>query len=482
MSSTFTLARTNPRSVAAIGVPVYTEGAVPRSLGLGRAALASLGFDGKVGQTHVIGANDGPVLVAIGMGAPGSVTVASLRKSAAALARATMKRASVATSLADVPGLDPKATGQAIAEGMVLARYRFTELKSKAEVPGDLAVTLVAEPGRHKGLQAGLTRGSAIAEAVCLARDLSNRPPAYLTAAKLADVAAEVAGRGGLDIEVWDAERLAAERCNGILTVNAGSVEPPRLVKLTYTPRNPTATVALVGKGITFDSGGLSLKPSDSMKNMKMDMSGAGSVLAAMSVLRVTKPKVKVVAYLCCTDNLPSGSAAAMNDVITYRNGTTVEILNTDAEGRLVMADGLVLAVEDGADAIVDISTLTGACMVALGTKIAAALGNHQGLVDQVLAAAGRADEPMWQLPLPAEYKKLLDSDVADMKNIGGPYGGTITAGLFLQEFVAGKPWVHLDIAGKESTDTDEDWKPKGATGFGVRSFVEFLDAFSMPK
>jgi leucyl aminopeptidase len=217
------------------------------------------------------------------------------------------------------------------------------------------------------------------------------------------------------------------------------------------------------------------------MKDMKMDMSGAGAVLAAMSVLRATRPRVRVVGYLCCTDNLPGGSAMKVSDVITYRNGTTVEVLNTDAEGRLVMADGLVLAAESDAAAIIDISTLTGACLVALGSKIAAVLGNNDGLVEQVLSAAKRTDEPMWQLPLPADYRKMLDSEVADLKNIGGPYGGTITAGLFLQEFVDGKPWVHLDIAGKERVDADEDWKVKGATGFGVRTFVELLDAFAVP-
>ena len=254
-------------------------------------------------------------------------------------------------------------------------------------------------------------------------------------------------------------------------------------MKLTYTPRRPVATVALVGKGITYDSGGISLKPSDGMHvAMKMDMSGAAAVLAAMTALPVTKPRVKVIGYLCCTDNMPSGSALKLGDVLTFRNGTTVEIHNTDAEGRLVLADGLGLAVEDGADAIIDIATLTGACMRALGLDIAGVMGNDEGWIDQVRAAADRADEPVWPLPLPARYRAQLDSDVADMKNIGSEWGGAIAAGLFLQEFVGGVPWAHLDIAGPMKVDRDDGWRSKGATAFGVRTILEVLDRFTPPR
>ena len=478
MTLAFQLARSTPRNAEAIGVPVFTEGAVPRALGLSRAALASVGFEGKVGQTSVVPSNDGTTMIAVGVGAPGEISVTSLRKSAAALARAAEKKSSVATSLGDLPGVDARSAGQAIAEGMRLALYRFNELRSHKSEPSLASVSLVADPSRHKGLETGAARGLAIAEGVCLSRNLSNRPPSHLSARQMAEIAVEVAAASGLEVEVWESDRLESERCNGILSVNAGSVEPPALIKLTYTPRNPTASVALVGKGVMFDSGGLSLKPSDGMKDMKMDMSGAAAVLGAMSILKVTKPKVQVTGYLCCTDNMPGGSAMRVSDVITYRNGTTVEVLNTDAEGRLVMADGLILAAESQADAIIDISTLTGALLVALGNKVAGALGNSPALVGQILAASARADEPMWELPLVPEYRKMLDSEVADIKNIGGPFAGTITAGLFLQEFVDKRPWVHLDIAGKERTDADEDWKVKGATGFGVRTFVEFLDTF----
>jgi leucyl aminopeptidase len=263
--------------------------------------------------------------------------------------------------------------------------------------------------------------------------------------------------------------------------VNRGSVEPPRLVKLTYSPRSASGTVALVGKGVMFDSGGLSLKTNDGMLTMKLDMSGAAAVLAAMSVLPAVRPNVKVIGYLCCTDNMPGADAQKVSDTITYRDGTTVEVMNTDAEGRLVLADALILAAEAGVDAIVDIATLTGACVGALGKSIAGVMGNHDGWTAQVRAAADAADEGVWPLPLPAEYRKLLDSEIADLKNVGGPFGGALTAGLFLKEFVGDTPWAHLDIAGPMRSDADDGWLSKGATAFGVRTFVELLERYAAP-
>ena len=274
-----------------------------------------------------------------------------------------------------------------------------------------------------------------------------------------------------------------------MLGVNKGSDEPPRLIKLTYSPRNPSGSVALVGKGIMFDSGGLSLKSGEGMMSMKIDMSGAAAVLATMSVLKTTKPKVKVVGFLCCTDNMPSGTALKPGDVITIRNGKTVEVLNTDAEGRLVLADGLSLAVEENVDAIVDLATLTGAVVGALGNRIAGVMGNDDDWMGQVRSAAARADENVWPLPLPTEYRRFLDSPVADMKNIGGTSvlgsggggGGALTAGLFLKEFVGDTPWVHIDLAGPAMADADDSYVSRGGTGFGVRTLVELLDRFSKP-
>jgi leucyl aminopeptidase len=316
---------------------------------------------------------------------------------------------------------------------------------------------------------------------VQLARDLANTPPGHLTATKMAEVAASVAGASGLAVEVYGPDELAAMGCGGLLGVNAGSSEPPRLVKLTYRPRRPTARLAMVGKGVMYDSGGISLKPSDPMHAaMKMDMSGAGAVLSSMSALADLGCRTEVIGYLLCTDNMPSGSAMKLGDVLTIHGGTTVEIHNTDAEGRLLLADGLALANEERPDAIVDIATLTGACMVALGPSVAGVFGNDEGLVEQVTAASTATDEPVWQLPLERKrYRKLLDSDVADVKNVGGPHGGAITAAVFLSEFVGDAPWAHLDIAGPMKVDADESWRSKGATGFGTRLLIELATSFT---
>jgi len=275
--------------------------------------------------------------------------------------------------------------------------------------------------------------------------------------------------------------------CGGLLGVNAGSVEPPRMVKLTYAPRgaagNRIPHLTLVGKGIMYDSGGISLKPSDAMHlAMKMDMSGAAAVLAAMSALSDLGCKAKVTGYLMCTDNMPSGSALKLGDVLTIRGGKTVEVRNTDAEGRLVLADALVLASEEKPDAIVDIATLTGACMRALGTAMSGVMGNNQRFVDQVLQAAKNTDEPAWQLPLEQRYRPQIDSDIADLNNLGGEQPGAITAALFLNEFVAGTPWTHIDIAGPMKSDADESWRPKGATGYGARLLIDLALNFRRPR
>jgi leucyl aminopeptidase len=253
------------------------------------------------------------------------------------------------------------------------------------------------------------------------------------------------------------------------------------MIKLSYTPRNAKAHLALVGKGVMYDSGGISLKPSNPMHAMmKMDMSGAAAVLSTMTALADLGCRNQVTAWLMCTDNMPSGSAMKLGDVLHIRNGKTVEIHNTDAEGRLILADGLSLAAEAEPDAIVDIATLTGAEMAALGQEMAAVIGSDDGLIAQVEAAAVRVDEPVWQLPLAKDrYRKLLDSVVADMKNVGGPYAGATTAAIFLSEFVGDVPWAHLDIAGPMSVDSDTGWKSKGATGFGTRLLIELATTFS---
>jgi leucyl aminopeptidase len=329
-----------------------------------------------------------------------------------------------------------------------------------------------------------VARGRAYAAVGQLARDLANTPHSHLNATGLADLATALGPERGLEVEVFDKEALLELGCGGLLGVNAGSAEPPRMIKLTYRPASgePSGRLTFVGKGIMYDSGGIALKPGDEVHaQMKNDMSGAAAVLAAMSALAELGCPVGVTGYLMCTDNMPSGTAMALGDVITIRGGTTVEVINTDAEGRLVMADALVLATEEPTDAIVDIATLTGACMRALGTQVAGVFGNHQGLVDQITAAADATDEPVWQLPLERRYRKELDSTVADLRNLGGANAGAITAALFLAEFVGDVPWAHIDIAGTAQSTGDASWRTAGCSGFGARLLLQLAMSFTSP-
>ena len=476
-------ARSAPKAATAVGWAVATKGAVPRQLGLSRAALEANGFEGKPGQVLAVPNGDG-VAVAIGVGEPGAIDAAGLRSAAAAFARAASKHAQLATNLADVEGVDARVAAQAVTEGVLLASYRYTGLKNDAKNASRLvALTLVAGPKTEKDVDKGAQRGQTIASAAAFARELANTPPTHLNATDIAAKAVEIGAEAGLQVEVFNKNQLEQMGCGGIIGVNRGSTEPPRMVKLTWSPKSPTGHLALVGKGIMYDSGGISLKPSDNFhQNMKMDMSGAAAVLATMSVLKELKVKTKVTAWLMCTDNMPSGSALKLGDVLTMRNGKTVEIHNTDAEGRLVLADGLSLAVEEAPDAIVDIATLTGAALVALGESIAPVLGTSQALVDQLIERSAATDEPLWQLPLDSKrYRKLLDSVVADMKNIGGPYGGSITASIFLSEFVGDIPWAHIDMAGPMMVGADDGIYAKGATGFGTRLLIDLASNFSPP-
>jgi leucyl aminopeptidase len=282
-----------------------------------------------------------------------------------------------------------------------------------------------------------------------------------------------------LTVEVWDEERIAAERLGGLLGVAAGSVRPPRLVKVTYLPSDPyefdgrQPHLALVGKGITFDSGGLSLKPASGMETMKTDMGGAAAVLAAVDAIAALGGRIPITVWAPMTENMPSGSATKPGDVLTTRSGKTIEVLNTDAEGRLILSDGLTLAIEDGPDAVIDVATLTGAAIVALGKEIAGLMGNDEELRDVILAAGSAVGEPSWPLPLPEDYAAHIESEVADMKNMGRPgQAGAISAALLLQEFVGDVPWAHLDIAGPSRTEDNRWYNTKGGSGFGVRTLV----------
>lgn len=486
-SVTVSVARSAPADANAVGYAVAAKGSVPKQLGLTRKQLSALGFEGKSGQTLSIPTADA-LLVAIGVGDTDELDVTELRDAAASFARQVSEHSALATDLGDQGSIDPADAAQAVVEGVLLGSYRYVGLKTEEGKGSKItALTLTGPAKKSKAMEQGAALGHAIAGAGALARELANTPPTYLNAKDLAERAVAIGPDAGVEVEVFDADDLAAMGCGGMLGVNRGSTEPPRMVKLTYVPDGATKStphLAMVGKGITYDSGGISIKGGDaSHQVMKMDMSGAAAVLSAMSALKAVGCPTKVTAWLMCTDNMPSGSAMKLGDVLTMRNGKTVEILNTDAEGRLVLADGLSLAVEEGVDAIIDIATLTGAVLSALGPDIAGLLGTNQPFVDAVKASSETVDEPVWQLPMEKKrYRKLLDSPYADMKNIGGPYAGTITASIFLTEFTGDVPYAHLDIAGPMHMDSDRGIYSKGGSGFGTRLLIDVARNFAKPK
>lgn len=469
--------------VDAIGVLVHTDGPVDPTLGLSREALVRSGFSADVGSALVLAREDTPVLVAVGGGAYDAQDAATLRDAAAAFARAAATSARVGLRVAGLGAVPPAAAARTLTEGVVLARYRYSELQSAPkDVP--LVELQLLLPGADATQAAdGVADGLVTARAGAVARDLVNTPAAHLTAADLADAAVELGRRHGFDVEVFGPQQLVQMGCGGLLGVNRGSVEEPRLIKLVYRPEGePSGHLALVGKGIMFDSGGINLKPSDPMHLlMKMDMGGAGAIVGAFTGLRDLHVPCRVTAFLACTDNVPSGSAYVLGDVLHTRAGITIEVRNTDAEGRLVMSDAFALAVEEQPSAVVSIATLTGAALAALGPAMAATLGNHQGVVDQVRTAAAATAEAVWQLPLERSYRKQLDSDIADIANLGGPYAGAITAALFLDEFVGGLPWAHVDMCGPMQVGADESWRSKGATGYGARLLLELARTFTPP-
>ena len=468
---------------AAVGMTVARnkQGAIPPS-GLTASALARRKFEAKPGQVLVVPGATTRILV--GVGEASAITLDTLRRAAGAMVRAASGESALAIDLLGVSRLDKRSAAQAITEGAVLAGYSFAKYRTQNRESSPLVNVVLTGPS-NRGVVAGIERGTAIANAVAKVRDLVNEPPGAKTPRDMAAYAEEVSSAHGLEIRVWDEHDIEREHCGGLRGVSLGSDQPPRLVKLTYTPAGATRstpTLAIVGKGITFDSGGLSLKSGDGMMLMKMDMSGAAITIATMGLIGQFKPEVRVIGYACLTENLPGPKAIKPGDVLTARNGKTMEVLNTDAEGRLVLADGLSLAVEDKADAIVDLATLTGAMLVALGSDITGLFTNHPGFAGQVKAASERAAEPMWELPIPPSYRKHIDSTVADMKNIGIPgKAGSIAAAHFLQEFVSGRPWVHLDIAGTAWADADDTFISKGATGVHVRTLVELAEVFTKP-
>jgi leucyl aminopeptidase len=372
---------------------------------------------------------------------------------------------------------------QAATEGAILGLFEpdMYKTQNKEERRIDELILIAAASGAEAELAAGVERGRIIAEAVNMARELSNEPSSVLTPSELAERAKEVATRFGLDIDVLDESRMKELGMGALLGVARGSDEPAKLIILRYTPDesepmgNDADVIAVVGKGITFDSGGISIKPAEGMEKMKYDMSGAAATLAVMRALAQLKPRVNVIGVMPATENMPSGRAYKPGDVLRAMSGKTIEVINTDAEGRLILADAISYARKLGATRIIDLATLTGAVAIALGTTNVAALTNDQGFVDDLRAAAREVGERFWQLPMDDDYRDLIKSDIADIKNSSGRYAGTITAAWFLREFANGTPWVHLDIAGTAWENERKPHLAKGPTGVAIRTLINYI-------
>jgi leucyl aminopeptidase len=445
------------------------------------AALGATGEAGEVTKIPAIGRLAAPLVVAAGMGATGEgdgpFDAEVLRRAAGAAVRALISSSKPGNDDDDVrialalPARD-EAEAQAVALGALLGGYAFR--RYRRESPPDASIILLA-PASYAA--DAVSRAEVIADAVTLVRDLVNTGPSDLVPAELADVADQVAADSGLSITVLDEHELAEGGYGGIMGVGQGSVHPPRLVRLEHAPPGAEKTLVLAGKGITFDSGGLSLKPAKSMESMKADMGGAAAVLGAMHAIAELGIPVHVVGYLPIAENMPSGTAQRPSDVITIHGGTTVEVANTDAEGRLVLADVLDASAADSPDVLIDAATLTGSQVTALGPRVGGVMANDDALRDAVVDAAGRAGEAMWPMPLPDELRKGLESTVADLSNVPSDSraGGMLVAGLFLREFVpSGVRWAHLDIAGPAFNEgAPHGYTPKGGTGAATRTLVQ---------
>jgi leucyl aminopeptidase len=469
-----------PADATVVGCFVASDGPVDERLGVERSQLELNGFTGAVGTSMLVTSMDGVARVAVGSGSA-ALGAAGARDAGASFGRSAGKHVDLAVIVPPTSAVDIAALAQAVVEGILLSRYTFDALRSEPKGAPVRSIALVVDESDIAAAQAGAERGRAFAAATKLSRDLANSPHSHLSASMLAELAVQVGPSRGLTVEIFGEDELREMGCGGILGVNAGSVEPPRMIKMTYRPEGePSGRLGIVGKTLMYDSGGLSLKPGDEVHaQMKNDMTGGASAFAAMCVLGAVGCRAEVTAWLMCTDNMPSGTAMALGDVLTIRGGTTVEVINTDAEGRLIMADGLVLAVEAGVDAIIDIATLTGAAMRALGTSLGVVMGNEPALVDQVEIAGESTGERLWELPLEQAYRADIDSPIADLRNLGTtPNAGAIHAGLFLAEFVDDVPWAHIDIAGVAQTPADRLWHTTGCSGFGARLLVQFAVDF----
>ena len=461
---------------------------------LGRAArvLDTAAFSGKPGQVLTLHPPDWPAvsLLLVGVGPSEGITLERLRRGAAVAAKAarTLGARSVAIAEPDPTFLAPATSlkgetvweeiGTALTEGILLGLYRYDRYKTtKNDNGGKLTRAVIVSRSRLRlaDLKRGSARGRIIADAVYLARDLANGPANEIYPESLAKNARDVGRRTGVRVTVLGTPEIRRLKMGGLLGVSAGSARPPRFIIMEHNRGRAGGTVALIGKGVTFDSGGISIKPSAGMAEMRMDMSGAAAVIATMQAIAQLKLPLHVVGLIPATENLPSGTAMKPGDILTHMNGMTSEVDNTDAEGRLILADAIAYAQRYSPDIVIDLATLTGACVVALGHVAAGMMGTSDPQMARLKHAGERTNERVWELPLFEEYERLIRSDVADVRNVGGRWAGAITGALFLKKFAGSMPWIHLDIAGPAMIEEASEYTPRGGSGYGVRLLTDYL-------
>ena len=468
-------------------------GAVDQAMGGVISQLIADGeIKGKLGEIsliHTLERIPARRVVVAGLGKSGDFDTAAVRRVSGDVARFLRRKgvsdyATIAHG-AGVGGLSGGESAQAIAEGTLLGLYKFDTYRSSGDSAsagdddaddGIQSVTIVErDAGIVDDLSGGVSVGTVLAESTMLARDLVNHPANVMTPTMMAETARQVAESAGLELDVMDRDRMQQHGMGAFLGVAQGSEEPPKLIVMTYRgdPDHPDNNLGLVGKGITFDTGGISLKPAANMEAMKGDMAGGASVIAAMKAIGSLKPKINVTGLIAATENMPGGRAQRPGDVVTAMNGKTIEVINTDAEGRLVLADALCYARSLGITRLVDVATLTGAMVVTLGKACTGVMGNSDTLARDLRAAGDRSGERFWELPMLEDYRELIRSDVADMKNTGGRQAGSITAAMLLREFAEDADWVHLDIAGTSTASSSKGHLVKGATGVPTRTLAQ---------
>jgi leucyl aminopeptidase len=418
-------------------------------------------------------------VVVLGLGKKNELNTNKIRGAIGEVCRYLRKKnvASIASIIAGdgVNQITSETAIQAMTEGAILGIYTFRRYQTKKDDDSNEIKEFTIIGKDKKLLEKAIAKGKIIAEAANFARDMVNEPGNYMTPTQMAETARQAAKKYGLKLEVLEKDKMKELGMGGLLGVSQGSQQPPKFIILTYKGReSKDIDIALVGKGITFDSGGISIKPAENMGEMKDDMAGGASVMATIIAIAQLKPAINVTAIIPSTENLPSGKALKPGDIIRAMNGKTIEVLNTDAEGRLILADALSYAVKSGTKAIIDVATLTGACQIALGKITLGVFTNNQSLLDKVLAAGKEAGELAWQMPMFEEYKEFIKSDLADIKNTGNRYGGAITAAKFLEEFVDKTPWVHIDLTDPLS-ESEKGYQVKGASGIPVRTLIQFV-------